>query len=657
MENNNNINDNEFNKEENKEDENFNFDDNNNNEDEFTRLISEDKTIEIFPNNNNNIIDNNDKENIKYEEEEDNNNLNNEINFPINENNKNEEDENDDENSEDENKKENNNINNNNNENNNIITTSKEKEEKLIQQQNENNKINEENKKSKKKLIIKAGKNIINMDGIKNNIVTPLSQLNLKTSNDEIKDTPEINKKKEIIIKKFQKRNIQNLIIKNIIKSKKNLLFPTNINKNIYFNKNKTIETDLNFELKAFSPDENFIFNEYSLIHILKNDEIIILECNGIYNNNNENNNKNFTFDYCSSTKKITFFFTLHNQDSIKISLKYIINNNNKNRLISNFYQYFYISKKFQYSNLNFTLKFSNNFNVLTYRPIILHRMAKNNYFFFGIVPKNGILLLFSLTPKFVKYKVTYKETFNLLPNKNCYFFVPKYFCGGNIKNISYNIKSSMSEIVDDKYIKENRGNFILTFPPSSKENEEASFMITSELYVFSLIKSGDISKFNGPNIGINLDNFKYTNFTKQIIEQDKKEMPDYIKIGKWIKKNIIYDIKYLNKKMTIDEILNIKKGVCVHFTKLFNALLNSINIPSEHIWGWVIEKNKKTAHAWSIFLYENEWKFADCTMGYFRGVIPCSHIMWNRAICGRRSSAGVKSKVERNIELLDNED
>ena len=614
------------------ENENLNFDDNN--EDEFTNLINEDKSIEIFPNNNTNVVIENKEENIK--EEDDNNNLNEEINIPINENNKNDEDEND-ENSEEENKKENNNENN------------EKKEENLIQQK-ENNINNNENKNSKNDLVIKAGNYFINMDGIKNNIITPLSKLNLKITNDEIIDSPEINKKKENIIKNYQKKNIQEIIIKSIIKSKKNILFPTNLNKNVFFNKDKKIEVDLNFELKAFSNDENFIFKEFFLINILKNEEINILECKGIYNNNNNND---FTFEYSPSNKKITFFFILHNLDSIKISLKYIITNK-KNKFNPNFYQFFYISKKFQYSNLNFSLKISNNFNVLKYNPIILHRMAKNNYFYFGMVPKNGIFLTFSLTPNFVKYKVTYKETFNLLPNKKTYFFMPKYFCGGNIKNISYNIKSSMSETIDDEYIKENRSNFILTFPPKSKEHENGYFQITSELYVFSLIKSGDISKFNGPNIGINLDNFKYTNFTKKILEEDKKDMPSYIKIGKWIKKNITYDISYLSKKMTIDEILNIKKGVCVHFTKLFNALLNSINIPSEHIWGWVIEKNKQTAHAWSIFLYENEWKFADCTMGYFRGVIPCSHLMWNRAVCGRKCTPGLISKVERNIELID---
>jgi hypothetical protein len=410
------------------------------------------------------------------------------------------------------------------------------------------------------------------------------------------------------------------------------------------FNKLKNKYLELVSDIYNKKINLNKIFDE------LDDDSQITLEKRGIYNNNNNND---FTFEYSPSNKKITFFFILHNLDSIKISLKYIITNK-KNKFNPNFYQFFYISKKFQYSNLNFSLKISNNFNVLKYNPIILHRMAKNNYFYFGMVPKNGIFLTFSLTPNFVKYKVTYKETFNLLPNKKTYFFMPKYFCGGNIKNISYNIKSSMSETIDDEYIKENRSNFILTFPPKSKENENGYFQITSELYVFSLIKSGDISKFNGPNIGINLDNFKYTNFTKKILEEDKKDMPSYIKIGKWIKKNITYDISYLSKKMTIDEILNIKKGVCVHFTKLFNALLNSINIPSEHIWGFVIEKNKQTAHAWSIFLYENEWKFADCTMGYFRGVIPCSHLMWNRAVCGRKCTPGIISKVERNIELID---
>ncbi len=49
------------------------------------------------------------------------------------------------------------------------------------------------------------------MDGIKNNIITPLSKLNLKIINDEIIDSPEINKKKENIIKNYQKKIFKKL--------------------------------------------------------------------------------------------------------------------------------------------------------------------------------------------------------------------------------------------------------------------------------------------------------------------------------------------------------------------------------------------------------------------------------------------------------------
>ena len=52
------------------------------------------------------------------------------------------------------------------------------------------------------------------MDGIKNNIITPLSKLNLKITNDEIIDSPEINKKKKILLKIKKKKIFKKLLLK-----------------------------------------------------------------------------------------------------------------------------------------------------------------------------------------------------------------------------------------------------------------------------------------------------------------------------------------------------------------------------------------------------------------------------------------------------------
>ena len=121
----------------------------------------------------------------------------------------------------------------------------------------------------------------------------------------------------------------------------------------------------------------------------------------------------------------------------------------------------------------------------------------------------------------------------------------------------------------------------------------------------------------------------KYKNLTLEILNNSKEKKPKYYKIGKWIKQNIKYDKSYLQKKMSIDEILNIKKGVCVHFTKLYNALLMSIGIPALHVAGhcYIEDKENTIGHAWSLIKYKNKWIPLDATMGNFSCIVPCCNV------------------------------
>ena len=63
----------------------------------------------------------------------------------------------------------------------------------------------------------------------------------------------------------------------------------------------------------------------------------------------------------------------------------------------------------------------------------------------------------------------------------------------------------------------------------------------------------------------------------KTILLEDSSSNPAYFKIGKWIYNNIKYNISYSVQSLNISQIINIKQGVCQHFTELYNSLLNSI--------------------------------------------------------------------------------
>ena len=120
----------------------------------------------------------------------------------------------------------------------------------------------------------------------------------------------------------------------------------------------------------------------------------------------------------------------------------------------------------------------------------------------------------------------------------------------------------------------------------------------------------------------------------KEILSNDKSNEPKHIKIGRWINKNLKYDLKYLGKKMTVEEILNKLTGVCEHFTILYNALLNSIGIKTIYTTGYAYNSKEKllnnpsnNTHAWTIAFIDNKWIPLDSTWGILEGQLPLSHV------------------------------
>ena len=58
-------------------------------------------------------------------------------------------------------------------------------------------------------------------------------------------------------------------------------------------------------------------------------------------------------------------------------------------------------------------------------------------------------------------------------------------------------------------------------------------------------------------------------------IQSEQSDFPDYYKLGKFVNEYMTYDASYTNKAMTLDQIFTEKRGVCEHYTLLYNAMLN----------------------------------------------------------------------------------
>ena len=82
---------------------------------------------------------------------------------------------------------------------------------------------------------------------------------------------------------------------------------------------------------------------------------------------------------------------------------------------------------------------------------------------------------------------------------------------------------------------------------------------------------------------------------------------------------------------ITATETLNVGKGVCHHMTKLFNALMYSLNYKIIYILGFIIEPNlsfsRKNTHAWSLIKINGKWLPFDITNGIFSSILPIIHI------------------------------
>ena len=330
------------------------------------------------------------------------------------------------------------------------------------------------------------------------------------------------------------------------------------------------------------------------------------------------------------NNKKFTFNFELYNEEEIDIILNYKMNNSNLFEL----YRFEHISLNYGIGKeglIQVTCK--NKVSCIGTKKGILKQIKNNLYEYKGKISENGISDFIIVGYGSAKWKAKIEgyllknSIFDLLKSK---FETPKYFIGGNNKIKKYSISNNVAEKIDGINIKDEHIKFIFqSYSLMSKK-----FFYKFEVDFSNIVKSNWDFYYKKEYHPKMIRNVQIIKKAKEIIIKDKSNEPKYIKLGRWVNKNMKYDIKYLGKKMSPEEILNKLIGVCEHYTILYNALLNSIGIKTIYTTGYAYNSKEKLLnnpldnyHAWTIAKIDNKWIPLDSTWGIFEGKLPLSHV------------------------------
>ena len=253
-------------------------------------------------------------------------------------------------------------------------------------------------------------------------------------------------------------------------------------------------------------------------------------------------------------------------------------------------------------------------------------------YIYDSLCPTNYLYEIIAISPRQVTWNHYTKITVEL-PSENpnqVYMSSQVAFLEGSNFNISQDISYtplSTGKKNNDSFIT-NHNFYILNY--YNFENTRNFYFIKNTTFS-SCPNFWNVTDDNIKNYLKNTSTQTTISLVKQILNEDKSDHPDYYKIGKWVYKNIKYDRAH-NTKSDPDDILIQKRGVCHHFTLLYNALLNSIGIRTLYTSGTAI-KNFATLdrenHAWTVAEINGKWIGLDATWNIFSGKLPQCHVYY----------------------------
>ena len=413
---------------------------------------------------------------------------------------------------------------------------------------------------------------------------------------------------------------------------------------------------DITYELKAVGLQEHMYFTTSSYaFHIDTKIKILDFEIDGL--------RQNYEYEKYSMRFKIK----LKNLESVNIHLKFqesplLEKMTLGARQIRDIYRstYYGVPKRLSGQNAKFILINNSNFEIINFSEEIFLKKAENQYEWGGRVPKWGKITMVRLSKKEARinfYEKHTLRTINKLNLTNTLINIPLCYLDGNNTIIKFNYGSKQTKnITFDKVKKIFSINY---FNCSSNIGQfEIKGILTNKCKGEWIVKltNEEIEALVPYDYKVNKNYFR--DIANQIIfDYDKEHKDDIIivptvaKIGKWVKKNIKYDITYVGRNdITATETFNEKRGVCHHITRLFNAFMYSLGYQVIYALGYAIDSKKnfaiEDAHAWSLIKIEGKWLPFDATWGIFSGKLPVTHV-FKQTDC-----KGVETKTYDKIKI-----
>lgn len=435
-------------------------------------------------------------------------------------------------------------------------------------------------------------------------------------------------------------------------------LFRQNWNEIVYIYNDYNIH-NINFDLKAINIPKKSFYNSY-ILNFNQDKKIEIIE---------------FRIDeqkekYILRNNSMKFNIHLKNMEINKIILKYkespcfdkLTEGEIKERQFFR-NEIYGLSKKLKGQKARYTLCIKCDFEIINFDDEFFIKTDEKEYTWCGVVPPEGKKTSVKLSKLEAKYSFNiYKkiETIDKESITKLKFLIPLCFEGGNNKQVKVNYTSKQT---DQIYLNREKNQCEIDF--INIQQNYAEFTIEGEL--INKCKGEWRCDFTDEEIEKEIpeDYKKNKNLFKQnaenIINQynlvhkdDLIQINDFVKIGKWINKNIEYDENYIGRNdITATDTLENKKGVCDHFTKLYNAFLYSLGYQCIYVSGYVTDKRdffeKSDYHCWSLVKINGKWLPLDVTWGIFSGKLPVSHIFEGYF------SKGINSKGTNQIKFVEN--
>ena len=342
----------------------------------------------------------------------------------------------------------------------------------------------------------------------------------------------------------------------------------------------------------------------------------------------------NLRNNYEWDSHKIIFHYQLRNNESIHISFDYKKYDQNICEYYRN--EFILISKIYHGAFGTYKVTLPQKYVLICQENDLFYQENRNTYIWKGVIPKNGLKEYFKISYKEAKWEAEiYQYIERQINIEMVEIKIPKYYKSGNLNLEKYEISCSLTSGIDNKFIFEEDNNYRIKM--DNVTSKKLFYQIRAK-FKNNALSNWEISKEDQNRITpINneLKNY-FTKIVKKILDSNNSNYPNFYKIGKYLHEYIKYDKSYTGKDMNPIEIYEKRRGVCEHFTILYNALLRVIDIPTIYVCGFAnngekgriqIRNIEKQRHAWTLAKINGRWIPLDATWGIFKGILPVSHV------------------------------